>query len=227
MGLGLGQVFTFLFWHMQELNGSPTLFGIASIINHVSEILMYQFSKQIIDKIGHIKVLYLGLVGNVARFLYVSWITNPWWILPFEFIQGLTHAGVWVACCSYIMQAFQPEFRSSTLGFLRAIHYGMGRGLGAIFGGLVISSYGTPTMFRAYGAASALVLLGFLLLNYFMPIPAASEESNEDDKMYGQISSDGRSSNTGQFGNVFQTTEVTHDYYLQNEQKSNQFQRQQ
>ncbi|RTG88425.1 uncharacterized protein DC041_0007044 [Schistosoma bovis] len=191
MGLGLGQVFTFLFWHMQELNGSPTLFGIASIINHVSEILMYQFSKQIIDKIG------------------------------------LTHAGVWVACCSYIMQAFQPEFRSSTLGFLRAIHYGMGRGLGAIFGGLVISSYGTPTMFRAYGAASALVLLGFLLLNYFMPIPAASEESNEDDKMYGQISSDGRSSNTGQFGNVFQTTEVTHDYYLQNEQKSNQFQRQQ
>lgn len=55
-------------------------------------------------------------------------------------------------------------------------------------------------MFRAYGAASALVLLGFLLLNYFMPIPAASEESNEDDKMYGQISSDGRSSNTGQFG---------------------------
>ncbi|VDO95007.1 unnamed protein product [Schistosoma margrebowiei] len=82
-------------------------------------------------------------------------------------------------------------------------------------------------MFRAYGAASALVLLGFLLLNYFMPIPAASEESNEDDKMYGQISSDGRSSNTGQFGNVFQTNEVTHDYYLQNEQKSNQFQRQQ
>ncbi|TNN11492.1 Major facilitator superfamily domain-containing protein isoform 1 [Schistosoma japonicum] len=199
MGLGLGQVFTFLFWHMQELNGSPTLFGIASVINHMSEIFMYQFSKQIIDKIGHLKVLYLGLVGNVARFLYVSWITNPWWILPFEFIQGLTHAGVWVACCSYIMQAFQPEFRSSTLGFLRAIHYGMGRGLGAIFGGLVISSYGTPAMFRAYGAASALVLLSFLLLNYFMPIPAVSEESN-DDKMYGHISTDELNTNSGQFG---------------------------
>ncbi|KAK4470785.1 hypothetical protein MN116_006307 [Schistosoma mekongi] len=226
MGLGLGQVFTFLFWHMQELNGSPTLFGIASVINHMSEIFMYQFSKQIIDKIGHLKVLYLGLVGNVARFLYVSWITNPWWILPFEFIQGLTHAGVWVACCSYIMQAFQPEFRSSTLGFLRAIHYGMGRGLGAIFGGLVISSYGTPTMFRAYGASSALVLLSFLLLNYFMPIPAVSEESN-DDKMYGQISTDGLNTNSGQFGNVFQTTQVTHDYYLQKEQKSGQFQQQQ
>ncbi|CAH8586393.1 unnamed protein product [Heterobilharzia americana] len=210
-------LFLFVIWFM-ELNGSPTLFGIASVINHASEIIMYQFSKQIIDKVGHLKVLYLGLVGNVARFLYVSWITNPWWILPFEFIQGLTHAGVWVACCSYIMQAFQPEFRPSTLGFLRAIHYGMGRGLGAIFGGLVVSSYGTPTMFRAYGASSALVLLAFLLLNYFMPIPAVNEASTEDDKMYGQISSEGQKSNATPFGNAFQTNEVTHEYYLQKEQ---------
>ncbi|KAF6776591.1 hypothetical protein AHF37_04045 [Paragonimus kellicotti] len=30
MGMGVGQVFTFLFWHMQELNGSPTLFGVAT-----------------------------------------------------------------------------------------------------------------------------------------------------------------------------------------------------
>nr|CAH8857788.1 unnamed protein product [Trichobilharzia regenti] len=217
MGLGLGQVFTFLFWHMQELNGSPTLFGIASVINHVSEIFMYQFSKQIIDKIGHLKVLYLGLVGNVSRFLYVSWITNPWWILPFEFIQGLTHAGVWVACCSYIMQAFQPEFRSSTLGFLRAIHYGLGRGLGAMFGGLVISSYGTPAMFRSYGVASALVLLAFLVLNYFMPIPAVSEEPTEEDKMYSDIASSKTNVNQTPFGNAFQTSEVTHDYYLQKE----------
>lgn len=52
MGLGVGQVFTFLFWHMQELNGSPTLFGIATVINHISEIMMFYFSIQIIEKIG-------------------------------------------------------------------------------------------------------------------------------------------------------------------------------
>ncbi|VEL39619.1 unnamed protein product [Protopolystoma xenopodis] len=55
MGLGMGQVFSFLFWHMQELGGSPTLFGIASVINHISEILAYYFSKTVIDRIGEFK----------------------------------------------------------------------------------------------------------------------------------------------------------------------------
>jgi hypothetical protein len=27
MGCGVGLVFTFLFWHLQDLGGSPTLFG--------------------------------------------------------------------------------------------------------------------------------------------------------------------------------------------------------
>lgn len=37
---------------------------------------------------GHVKILYAGLVGNVLRFMYISWLTNPWWVLPFEFVQG-------------------------------------------------------------------------------------------------------------------------------------------
>ncbi|KAF8570214.1 hypothetical protein P879_03226 [Paragonimus westermani] len=221
MGMGVGQVFTFLFWHMQELNGSPTLFGVATVINHISEIVMFFFSKQIIDKIGHLKVLYLGLLGNVIRFLYVSWITNPWWILPFEFLQGFTHAGVWVACCSYITQAFPMELRSTTQGFLQGVHYGLGRGLGACFGGLVISAYGSATMFRSYGAASAVVLIGFLLLNYFMPIPAAESDIIPEGTIVGTDLDCSGAATYGQpterqtkvqFGG-YQVAEVTHDYY--------------
>jgi len=52
MGFGVGLVFTFLFWHLQDLHGTPTLFGIASVINHVSEILAYFFSKKLINSIG-------------------------------------------------------------------------------------------------------------------------------------------------------------------------------
>ena len=34
------------------------------------------------------QILCLGLTANVLRFLYISWLTNPWWVLPFELIQG-------------------------------------------------------------------------------------------------------------------------------------------
>ena len=38
---------------------------------------------------GHVTVLYLGLIGNVIRFLYISYIRNAWVVLPIEFLQGM------------------------------------------------------------------------------------------------------------------------------------------
>lgn len=90
MGFGIGLIFTFLFWHLQDYGGSPTLFGVASVINHISEIFAYFFSFRLIRQMGHVKVLCLGLAGNTLRFLYIAWLTDPWWVLPFEFMQVRT-----------------------------------------------------------------------------------------------------------------------------------------
>lgn len=57
MGFGIGLIFTFLFWHLQDFGGSPTLFGVASVINHLSEIFAYFFSFRLITQIGHVKVM--------------------------------------------------------------------------------------------------------------------------------------------------------------------------
>ena len=62
--------------------------GVASVINHTSELCAYFFLHELIHRFGHIKILYLGLLGNFVRFVYISIISNPWWVLPFEFIQG-------------------------------------------------------------------------------------------------------------------------------------------
>lgn len=56
LGCGVGLVLTFLFWHLQDVGGTPTLFGICSIINHISEILAYFFSSFFIKRFGHTKV---------------------------------------------------------------------------------------------------------------------------------------------------------------------------
>jgi hypothetical protein len=67
MGFGIGLIFTFLFWHLQDLGGSPTLFGIASVINHVSEIVAYFFSNRLIGYIGELSNLFfiLPFIHNV------------------------------------------------------------------------------------------------------------------------------------------------------------------
>ncbi|KAG7190592.1 hypothetical protein KM043_006682 [Ampulex compressa] len=167
MGFGIGLIFTFLFWHLQDYGGSPTLFGVASVINHISEIFAYFFSFKLIRQIGHVKVLCLGLGGNVLRFLYISWLTKPWWVLPFEFIQGITHAAVWAACCSYIAHNTPPQLRSSAQGVLQGLHHGLGRGCGAVIGGMFVASYGTTTTFRAYGLICIVVLAAFVFINFY------------------------------------------------------------
>ncbi|XP_052093804.1 major facilitator superfamily domain-containing protein 6-like [Mytilus californianus] len=167
MGFGIGLIFTFLFWHLQDIGGSPTLFGVASILNHVSELLAFFFSRKIISSFGHIRVLYAGLLGNVARFIYISLLKNPWWVLPFELIQGVTHAAVWAACCSYITHAIPSELRSSAQGILQGLHHGLGRGCGAVFGGIMVYSYGTVVTFRAYGITCLIILIFYVGLNRF------------------------------------------------------------
>ncbi|XP_025155037.1 major facilitator superfamily domain-containing protein 6 isoform X2 [Harpegnathos saltator] len=167
MGFGIGLIFTFLFWHLQDYGGSPTLFGVASVINHISEIFAYFFSFKLIRQIGHVKVLCLGLGGNVLRFLYISWLRKPWWVLPFEFIQGITHAAVWAACCSYIAHNTPPQLRSSAQGVLQGLHHGLGRGCGAVIGGMFVAAYGTTTTFRAYGLICIVVLAIFVFINFY------------------------------------------------------------
>ncbi|XP_014771110.1 major facilitator superfamily domain-containing protein 6 [Octopus bimaculoides] len=167
MGFGIGLIFTFLFWHLQDLGGSPTLFGVASVFNHISELLAYFLSVKFISKFGHVKVLYAGLLGNIIRFLYISLLSSPWWVLPFEFIQGLTHAAVWAACCSYITQAIPTNLRSSAQGILQGLHHGLGRGCGAVFGGILVNYIGSEVTFRAYGITCIFVLVGFFLINRF------------------------------------------------------------
>ncbi|WAR10546.1 MFSD6-like protein [Mya arenaria] len=178
MGFGVGLIFTFLFWHLQDLGGSPTLFGVASVINHTSELLAYFLCSRFIATFGHIKVLYMGLVGNIVRFIYISCLTSPWMVLPFELVQGLTHAAVWATTCSYVMQAIPLTLRSSAQGILQGLHHGLGRGCGAVFGGMLVYSYGSEITFRAYGITCIFVLIAFIGVGVYLRRQGVSMESH-------------------------------------------------
>lgn len=161
LGFGVGLIFTFLFWHLEDLGGPPTLFGIASLIDHISEIACYFNVGRLIGCVGHIRVLYVGLLGNLIRFVYISFLNNPWLVLPLEILQGMTHAAVWAACTSYVGRIAPPGYATSAQGILQGLHHGLGRGCGAIIGGVLIHQFGTKITFRAYGIVSLFVLVLF------------------------------------------------------------------
>jgi len=73
MGFGIGLVFSFLFWHLQDIGGTPTLFGFASVVNHCSELLAYFYIQRVVSKIGQ-SVCQSACLSVLRRFSRYSFI---------------------------------------------------------------------------------------------------------------------------------------------------------
>jgi MFS family permease len=162
VGFGAGNVFAFLYWHLQDLGGSPVLFGMASVVNHAAEITAFFYTFEIINKYGYVKTMYACLGANVVRFLLIAWISNPWMILPLQAVQGCVLAVVWATATSYVSLVSPPHLKASSQHILMVLYHGVGKGLGPMIGGLIIRSTGTRAMF----AIIALVTLVVLAANY-------------------------------------------------------------
>ncbi|XP_037617363.1 major facilitator superfamily domain-containing protein 6-A-like isoform X1 [Sebastes umbrosus] len=178
MGFGYGFVFTFLYWHLEDLNGTTTLFGVCSVLSHISELAAYFTSHKFIELVGHVRVLYIGLACNTARYLYISYLTNAWIVLPMEVLQGVTHASVWAACISFLSAAVPPALRTSAQGILQGVHLGLGRGCGAMVGGVFVNYFGAAATFRGIGMASLVILLIFSFIQCL-----TGEAEGKEDKM--------------------------------------------
>ena len=158
-GLGMGLARVFLFWHLEDLGAPPTLFGISSAVDHLSETLTYFFIEVILSSVGHVEVLYCGLLVNLVRFISISYLVNPWFILPLDILQGFSHAGIWAALTSYLSRAAPKGYKAAVQGVLQGFYYGLGRAVGAIGGGVFTHVFGTNLTFRLYGIGSVPVFL--------------------------------------------------------------------
>ncbi|CAI5444939.1 unnamed protein product [Caenorhabditis angaria] len=165
MGGGAGLVFSFLYWHLQDLGGSPVLFGILSVVNHVSEIITYFYTFRLINKYGHVRVMYLCLAVNVFRFLALSVITNPWMVLPLQVLQGCCLATVWTCASSYISLVAPPNAKQHAQYALQVGYHGLGKGIGSIVGGSVISVIGSRSTFVLYALICLVTCAGSFGLN--------------------------------------------------------------
>lgn len=122
-----------------------------------------------------LQVLGFALFCNFLRFLFIACIQNAWHILPFEMLQGITHAAVWATLCSLLEDAAAGESSDETQAWLHAAYSALGKGLGSILGGLLIRWLGTRSVFGMYALASLLVLLLLFLISIQYPSLDASQ----------------------------------------------------
>ena len=193
LGFLMAFIKTFLFWHLKDLGGSQLLFSIISAVNCFAEVSMYFLSAKLIKRIGHAKVLYLGLICYSIRLFYYSAIPIPWMVLAVELLPGITTAAVWAACLSYVSINSGPGAATTMQCILHGVHWGLGYGAGEVIGGIMVHHYGAPTTFIIFGILCIVILGVYILINYFCGSRDGREGCNADSSIeYSDISDDER-----------------------------------
>lgn len=67
-----------------------------------------------INKIGHVNAMTLVLFVMGIRLTLYSILTNPWWVIPIEFSQGIT-SGIFYATMVMYTNAVAPSGTAATL----------------------------------------------------------------------------------------------------------------
>lgn len=102
-----GFLFTFVNWFIESIGGNAGIMGIATGCKCVADVVLYFGLRKIIDRLGHVPVVSLGLVGHIGLFFIFSRTTNPWMVIPIEFFHALCF-GFLVSTCSYFLDQSVP-----------------------------------------------------------------------------------------------------------------------
>lgn len=162
LGTQWGVLCTFLPWFTHEVGCSGTLTGLALTMAFGFSLPFLLISKNMVRNIGRGNLLVFALLFYGTRCAGVSYVFSPWWILPFATMDAFTLCVMWVSVVAY-GQSIAPFGYHLVIQYaMNLLHFGVGRGIGSIIGGVVMNSHGVRPVLR--GIAICSTVIGFLYL---------------------------------------------------------------
>jgi MFS family permease len=163
-GVFWGFIEAFLFWFLDDLGAKKLEMGWTVTIGMLTSLPFLIFSGPITDTIGHINVIVLGMLAYFVRLLGYSFLENPLYVYPYEALEGFTMALMMTSAVTYVAKISTPSTIASVMGLMGSLFFGIGKGSGSLFGGLLMSYIGTRWTFRLLAAtalACAVIYTGF------------------------------------------------------------------
>ena len=165
-GLAAGLIDSFLFVHLIRLGATPLVLVVTTTVQSVSKVIFLYLSPTLILKYGYFPIIYAGMLTSVVTFLYYSFLVSPWMVVPIELLSGVSSSCVWAALVSYV--GAPPKVGATLQGIVHSLHIGLGRGIGGLFGGMILLHYGFDILFRSFSLAIVIVVAVVSLVRYRM-----------------------------------------------------------
>jgi MFS family permease len=160
-GTASGLIYSFLLVYLEkDLGGSHLLLGLSIAATCSTEIIFFFFSDWIFRKVTVKGVIYMGIGTMAVRLVCYSFLTDPWWVFPMEFLHGITFAGMWSAGVQYGQEVAPPGLGATVQGMLSGVWGGLGVGVGSLVSGVLWKNLGPVLTFRV---VAVWVFFGFLI----------------------------------------------------------------
>ncbi|CAH0389794.1 unnamed protein product [Bemisia tabaci] len=179
-------VWNFLFLYIEDLAAAfisekdlmvKTLQGLVVSVQTIGgEVPFFFLSGPILKKIGHINAMSLVLAAFSIRFILISLVVNPWYILPVELLNGLTYGMLTVAMNSYAALIAPPGTESTMQGLVGAIFEGIGASVGSFLCGSLYDTYGGRNLFRIFSAIAAVSFIVHVLIQFVLNLSKPSKK---------------------------------------------------
>lgn len=126
-GIGIGFMWSYQIWFLTTIGASRFLCGLVQTVQcFAGEVPFMFFSGWFIKKIGHSNALSLALLAYCTRFLWYSYLKNPWLVLPMECVHGFTYGIFYPAVASFAKLSSKPGTEATTQSILFSTHEGLG-----------------------------------------------------------------------------------------------------
>jgi hypothetical protein len=139
------------------------------------------FSGPITDLVGHINVIILGMLAYFVRLIGYSFLDQPVFVYFYEALEGLTMALMMTSAVTYVAKISSNDTLASVMGMMGALFFGVGKGSGALIGGMLMSAAGARTAFRlmAGNAVACAIFYALFQCCYVNPRRRKGSVSND------------------------------------------------
>ncbi|GFR16925.1 major facilitator superfamily domain-containing protein 6 [Trichonephila clavata] len=127
-GMSTGMIWFYLIWFLTAIGGSEFLCGLSLMVQTLLGVLPFMFfSGWFVKKVGHFQILSACFLMYVIRFLWYSYLYNPWLVLPVEFLHGITYGLYYTVLASYGKMSSKPGTEAMTQSVIFSTHEGLGK----------------------------------------------------------------------------------------------------
>ncbi|XP_068249756.1 major facilitator superfamily domain-containing protein 6-like [Palaemon carinicauda] len=198
-GMFVGYLETFMYRYLFALGATPFLIGLTVTVGAPFEFVLTIAASYFTKRIGYVPLIVFGLLAYGIRFLGLSFLQDPWWVLPLEALDSVANGLLNTAAIMYCAVLFPTQVIASFRGVFAIIYFGAGRLVGITVGSEIREQLGHVITFWIWACVAFVCAISYYLAftamknhkssNFSLKDVHGREETRNNEKLKG-ISND-------------------------------------